>query len=220
MNRTSLSTALCFGLAASGLALAGAGTNTVKVYDRTADGTGPVEIAGVERSFYDFDGDGFIDAVVSTRAELPMEATIDAIADAEWEDVRERTGSDSKDAAVELGVATREAAAVASTDRPGERVGPTHESRKITAQVEGQAPELDDPSLRDADAQVIGVAAVPVAERRVPAGMAPDLDRLEITAVSHRVADLDGDGRIDALLTVREEIDPAIALESIARVDE
>ena len=218
MNKRTLVIALSFGLAGSGMAFANDDA-TVRVYDRTVDGTGMIEITGVERDLYDFDGDGFVDAVVSTRAELPVEATIDAIADAQWEDVRARTGSDAKDTAVDLGVATRDAASVASTDRPGERVNPAHESRKIEAQVEGQAEDINDPELRMADSEVIGVAVVPVAQRVVPAGLPADIGRLEVTAVSHRVADLDGDGNPDTLLTVREDIDPDIALERIALVD-
>ena len=104
-------------------------------------------------------------------------------------------------------MATRDAASVASTDRPGERVNPAHESRKIEAQVEGQAEDINDPELRMADSEVIGVAVVPVAQRVVPAGLPADIGRLEVTAVSHRVADLDGDGNPDTLLTVREDED-------------
>lgn len=198
----------------------------VRVYDQTADGTGAIAVTGVDRDYYDLDADGFADMVVSMRAGLPLDATLDAVADAEWEDVDAMTGSDRKDAAVRMGVATREAAAVASTDRPGERINPALESRALHAQSEGQAQDRDGGrvdvtahEVMQADAQIVGVALVPVGQRVVPSGMDTSANRLDIDGVVHRTADLDGDGTADLLLTTRKDLEMHAALDAIADAD-
>ena len=225
MRKRTLSLLIPIALFAAGAATA-ASENEVRIYDRTADGDGPIAIEGLDRDYYDLDGDGFTDMVVSRRAAMPLHATLAAVSDADWEDdARTMTGSAIKDAAVKMGVATREAAAVAATDRPGERLNPALESRTLHAQTEGQVPDRDaeidfsSDEVLYSDAQLVGVAVVPVQQRVVPTGVVVHDDRIDVVGVTQRTADLDGDGDADLLLTARSDLEMQAALDAMAKAE-
>lgn len=215
MTHTNLSMIIAASLFTAGAAFAGDGER-VALYDSTLDSATTELPAGMSRKHVDLDGDGYTDAVLTVREGMDMHAALDAIADGDTADVHAMTGSDRKDAAVRAGVATRGAAAVATTDRIGERVGPTWESRAIHAQGRSSTEVWTDPSDTRTGTIDRGSVAVEPMTGRAGAGRG---DGPHISGVTQRMADMDGDGVADVFITLRRDLDLHTALNAIADAD-
>lgn len=212
MKHTNLSMIIAASFFGAGAVVAG-NADRVTLYDTTLDSASAMVPAGISRKHVDLDGDGYTDAVLTVREGMDMHAALDAIADGDAADVDAMTGSDRKDAAVRAGVATRGAAAVATTDRVGERVGPTWESRAIHAQGRSSTEAPGDTHLGTDDRRSVAVAA---GNGRAEAGVD---DGPQAIGVIQRMADVDGDGVADVFFTLRRDLDLHAALDAIADAD-